>query len=138
MRSGVSLDQATRQRVAESEQERRALKAYRKTFEVAALKLNKKAKAKAGAGGKGGKPSNNSNSQRGEDRKAAVGYVQRSTRASWRRVSGGGKRSRHRIRGRCIVTGRSRGWLRRFQRSRIQVRDRARKGELACVGKVSW
>lgn len=39
---------------------------------------------------------------------------------------------------RCVVTGRGRGVLRRFRRSRIVVRQAALNGELAGVRKWSW
>ncbi len=39
---------------------------------------------------------------------------------------------------RCVVTGRSRGYIRFFGLSRIMLRDLARKGELPGVKKSSW
>jgi ribosomal protein S14 len=42
------------------------------------------------------------------------------------------------IRRRCVATGRGRGVLRRFRRSRIKVRERALRGELSCVRKRTW
>lgn len=43
-----------------------------------------------------------------------------------------------RIKNRCNVTGRSRGFMRFFGLSRIQFRDLARKGEIPGVKKSSW
>jgi small subunit ribosomal protein S14 len=39
---------------------------------------------------------------------------------------------------RCMVTGRPRGNLRKFQLSRIQFREKALRGELTGVVKASW
>ena len=43
-----------------------------------------------------------------------------------------------RIKNRCAVTGRSRGYMRTFGLSRIQFREMARRGELPGVKKSSW
>ncbi len=43
-----------------------------------------------------------------------------------------------RIKNRCAVTGRSRGYMRLFGLSRIQFREMARKGEIPGVKKSSW
>ncbi len=43
-----------------------------------------------------------------------------------------------RIKNRCEVTGRSRGYMRAFGLSRIQFREMARRGELPGVKKSSW
>lgn len=43
-----------------------------------------------------------------------------------------------RLRNRCSITGRSRGYLRRFGVSRIVFRRRALKGEVPGVKKISW
>lgn len=43
-----------------------------------------------------------------------------------------------RIKNRCQVTGRSRGYMRLFGLSRIQFREMARRGELPGVKKSSW
>ncbi len=43
-----------------------------------------------------------------------------------------------RIKNRCAVTGRSRGYMRYFGLSRIQFREMARRGELPGVKKSSW
>ena len=43
-----------------------------------------------------------------------------------------------RIKNRCNVTGRSRGYMRYFGLSRQQFREMARKGELPGVKKSSW
>lgn len=43
-----------------------------------------------------------------------------------------------RIRNRCRLTGRPRGFLRKFQMSRIAFRDLALKGEIPGVIKASW
>ena len=43
-----------------------------------------------------------------------------------------------RIRNRCFVTGRGRGYLRAFGVSRIVFREQARKGNLPGVRKSSW
>lgn len=43
-----------------------------------------------------------------------------------------------RYRSRCNITGRPRGYYRKFGISRIAVRDLARRGELPGVTKASW
>jgi small subunit ribosomal protein S14 len=43
-----------------------------------------------------------------------------------------------RLRNRCSLTGRSRGYMRRFGISRIEFRERALAGELPGVKKISW
>ncbi len=43
-----------------------------------------------------------------------------------------------RIKNRCSVTGRSRGYMRMFGLSRIQFREMARRGEIPGVKKSSW
>ncbi|MCY3538307.1 MAG: 30S ribosomal protein S14 [Acidimicrobiia bacterium] len=43
-----------------------------------------------------------------------------------------------RYRNRCGITGRPRGYLRKFGMSRIAVRDLAHRGELPGVKKSSW
>lgn len=43
-----------------------------------------------------------------------------------------------RIRNRCRVTGRARGYYRKFQISRIALREMALRGELPGVVKASW
>ena len=43
-----------------------------------------------------------------------------------------------RIKNRCAVTGRSRGYMRYFGLSRIQFREMARRGEIPGVKKSSW
>lgn len=43
-----------------------------------------------------------------------------------------------RLRNRCSVTGRSRGYMRRFGVSRIVFREEALKGNLPGVTKSSW
>lgn len=43
-----------------------------------------------------------------------------------------------RVRNRCMVTGRSRGYLRKFGLSRIAFRDMARAGVIPGVRKASW
>ena len=43
-----------------------------------------------------------------------------------------------RQRRRCIVTGRPRGYIRRFGLSRITFREMALKGEIPGVAKSSW
>jgi len=43
-----------------------------------------------------------------------------------------------RVRNRCVLTGRSRGYYRKFGLSRIALRDLARNGELPGVTKSSW
>ncbi len=43
-----------------------------------------------------------------------------------------------RIRNRCALSGRPRGYYRRFGLSRIALRDLARSGELPGVTKASW
>lgn len=43
-----------------------------------------------------------------------------------------------RLRNRCHVTGRSRGYIRRFGLSRITFREMALRGEIPGVTKSSW
>ena len=43
-----------------------------------------------------------------------------------------------RVRNRCIMTGRPRGYYRKFGLSRIALRDLALRGELPGVVKASW
>ena len=43
-----------------------------------------------------------------------------------------------RMRNRCIMTGRPRGYYRKFGLSRIALRDLALRGELPGVVKASW
>ncbi len=43
-----------------------------------------------------------------------------------------------RVKNRCAVTGRSRGYLRDFGLSRIQFRELAREGKIPGVKKASW
>lgn len=43
-----------------------------------------------------------------------------------------------RLTGRCEVTGRPRGYMRKFQMSRIAFRDYAHKGQIPGVKKASW
>jgi small subunit ribosomal protein S14 len=43
-----------------------------------------------------------------------------------------------RIKNRCNVTGRSRGYMRAFGLSRIQFRELAREGKIPGVKKASW
>lgn len=43
-----------------------------------------------------------------------------------------------RIRNRCALTGRPRGYFRKFNLSRIALRDLASRGELPGVTKSSW
>lgn len=44
----------------------------------------------------------------------------------------------NRQRNRCEITGRSRGYMRRFGLSRITFREHASKGEIPGVRKASW
>lgn len=46
--------------------------------------------------------------------------------------------SKVRVRNRCALTGRSRGYYRKFGLSRITLRDLASKGMLPGVTKASW
>ena len=46
--------------------------------------------------------------------------------------------SKTRLRNRCLLTGRPRGFLRAFGLSRIAVRELAHRGELPGVKKASW
>ena len=46
--------------------------------------------------------------------------------------------SRTRARNRCRLTGRSRGYLRKFGMSRIKFRELALQGEIPGVTKASW
>ncbi|QKS72990.1 30S ribosomal protein S14 [Paenalkalicoccus suaedae] len=43
-----------------------------------------------------------------------------------------------RLNSRCEVTGRPRGYMRKFKLSRIKFRDLAHKGQLPGVKKASW
>jgi len=43
-----------------------------------------------------------------------------------------------RVKNRCAITGRGRGYLRAFGLSRIQFRELAREGEIPGVKKASW
>ena len=43
-----------------------------------------------------------------------------------------------RVRNRCVLTGRSRGILRKWRLSRIQFRELAAQGQLLGVSKSSW
>jgi small subunit ribosomal protein S14 len=43
-----------------------------------------------------------------------------------------------RVKNRCAVTGRSRGYMRDFGLSRIQFRELAREGKIPGVKKASW
>jgi small subunit ribosomal protein S14 len=43
-----------------------------------------------------------------------------------------------RIRNRCAITGRARGYLRKFGLSRIKFRELALRGEIPGVRKASW
>ena len=46
--------------------------------------------------------------------------------------------SKVRIKNRCALTGRSRGFLRKFGLSRIALRDKALEGQIPGVVKSSW
>lgn len=43
-----------------------------------------------------------------------------------------------RLKGRCEITGRPRGYMRKFHMSRIAFRDYAHKGQIPGVKKASW
>ena len=43
-----------------------------------------------------------------------------------------------RLKNRCAITGRSRGYMRTFGLSRIQFRELAREGKIPGVKKASW
>lgn len=43
-----------------------------------------------------------------------------------------------RLRNRCALTGRPRGYIRRFKMSRIALREMAQQGYLPGVRKISW
>lgn len=43
-----------------------------------------------------------------------------------------------RLKNRCAITGRSRGYMRAFGLSRIQFREMAREGHIPGVKKASW
>jgi small subunit ribosomal protein S14 len=43
-----------------------------------------------------------------------------------------------RMRNRCVLTGRSRGYMRKFGLSRIKFRELALRGEIPGVVKASW
>jgi small subunit ribosomal protein S14 len=63
-----------------------------------------------------------------EEKQAAILRMQRMPRDA----------SATRIRNRCQVTGRPRGFLRKFKMSRISFRDLALRGDLPGVIKASW
>ncbi len=46
--------------------------------------------------------------------------------------------SRTRVRNRCALSGRPRGYYRKFKLSRIALRDLASAGQVPGVGKSSW
>lgn len=46
--------------------------------------------------------------------------------------------SKTRLRNRCLVSGRSKGYMRRFGISRIVFRKKALMGEIPGVKKISW
>lgn len=46
--------------------------------------------------------------------------------------------SKVRLRNRCALTGRSRGYLREFGISRIMFRDMSREGKIPGIRKSSW
>ena len=48
------------------------------------------------------------------------------------------RKFRVRVRNRCAVSGRSRGYMRKFGVSRIVFREMALKGEIPGVRKASW
>ncbi|MBU6358762.1 MAG: 30S ribosomal protein S14 [Chloroflexota bacterium] len=48
------------------------------------------------------------------------------------------RKYRVRVRNRCAVTGRARGYMRKFGLSRITFRELALKGEIPGVRKASW
>ncbi len=50
----------------------------------------------------------------------------------------GRRKFKVRIRNRCMVTGRARGYMRKFGVSRIVFREMALKGEIPGVRKASW
>ena len=43
-----------------------------------------------------------------------------------------------RLRNRCVLTGRARGYLRKFKLSRLCFREKALKGDIPGVTKASW
>jgi small subunit ribosomal protein S14 len=63
-----------------------------------------------------------------EERDAAVTKLHRMPRDS----------SRTRLRNRCAISGRSRGFMRKFGVSRIAFRDMAGDGKIPGVRKASW
>lgn len=46
--------------------------------------------------------------------------------------------AKERVRNRCALTGRPRGYFRKFDLSRIALRDLASRGELPGITKSSW
>ncbi|MCS7317071.1 MAG: uS14 family ribosomal protein [Candidatus Dojkabacteria bacterium] len=55
------------------------------------------------------------------------------------RLNGGStKLSKVRLRNRCLICGRTRGYIRRFMMCRICFRQKALAGELPGVRKISW
>jgi small subunit ribosomal protein S14 len=67
--------------------------------------------------------------------KAAIAKQKKRTE----RVEGGStKLSKVKLRNRCALCGRSRGYIRRFKLCRICFRQRALAGELPGVRKISW
>ena len=63
-----------------------------------------------------------------EDRDIAVNKLDRLPKSS----------SPIRLRNRCFITGRPRGVIRRFKRSRLSFREMALNGEIPGVTKASW
>ena len=63
-----------------------------------------------------------------EDRAAAVDALSRLPRDS----------SKSRLRNRCAITGRSRGYYRKFGLSRNKLREMAMRGDIPGLVKASW
>ena len=63
-----------------------------------------------------------------EEKRAAVAKLDKLPKSS----------SRTRIRTRCFKTGRPRGVIKRFNLSRIAIRDMAGKGQIPGLTKASW
>jgi small subunit ribosomal protein S14 len=48
------------------------------------------------------------------------------------------RKYKNRVRNRCAITGRPRGYMRKFGLSRITFRELALRGEIPGVRKASW
>jgi small subunit ribosomal protein S14 len=63
-----------------------------------------------------------------EEREAAVAKLQSLPRDS----------SKSRLRNRCAITGRPRGYYRKFGLGRVKLREATMRGDIPGLGKASW